>query len=100
MVDVSTPVQSASLPAPAVIVADVAGAVASVATVAEAGNTTSEWQATIGAVVVNLIALAADFGFKLDPTQTGTVEGFAGLVTAAVIGYAVSRGIRKKGTTA
>jgi hypothetical protein len=69
---------------------------------AEAGNTTSEYQVTLGAIATEAIG----FGVQVisDHTHWLTTDELTGLrvllgaVAALAIGYAVSRGVRKSGT--
>lgn len=68
--------------------------------VAEAGSTTTEWKATIGAGVAATLGLLVAFGVHLSPDQIGAVEVWFASVSGLVATYTLSRGIRKARTTA
>jgi hypothetical protein len=52
----------------------------------------------IGGVVTAAIPLAVAFGVKVTPAEQQALLAFTAAVTALVSAYAVSRGIRKRGT--
>lgn len=73
--------------------------------VAEAGVTTSEWKAFLGYVVqaamIGTGAVAAKLlGHPLDAPTITLIVQFEGIVAIPVVGYIVSRGLRKLGTSA
>ncbi|GAC1585243.1 MAG: hypothetical protein NVS3B24_24320 [Candidatus Dormibacteria bacterium] len=67
--------------------------------VAEAGQTTTEFKALIGAVIAGVFAFAGAVGLNIpDSTRNVILAGASALVTLAVTGYQISRGLRKAGT--
>lgn len=81
----------------------IAIAVAPVPTPAEDGSTTSEFglvKLAVAAVGVanGALGVAAAFGVPITGPEIAAIAGFEGSVVGLVGAYAVSRGIRKRGT--
>lgn len=67
--------------------------------VAEPGFTTSEFAVTIGGFIAALLTLLVTFNVHISADQQHAVLGFVEpLLAVIVLGYNISRGIRKAGT--
>jgi hypothetical protein len=102
-----TPEEQALIEAAKALLAAQGGVMTTVASalpVAEAGVTTSEYKLLapaggLAGVAQAALALASAFGANLSAAQIAGIEGFVAVIVALYSAYAVSRGIRKSGTT-